>query len=113
MDGESVACGAVKLIAPGVGSLKRMWVADGVRGLGIGRRVLEALEAQARELGLTTLRLDTNQTLEEAIWLVPERRLSRSSRLQLRSLRPALVRKTLELSVARTSWQWSFEQHRI
>jgi DNA-binding MarR family transcriptional regulator/GNAT superfamily N-acetyltransferase len=69
VDGESVACGAVKAIAPGVGSLKRMWVSGTVRGLGIGRRMLEALEAQARELGLTTLRLETNRALREAIRL--------------------------------------------
>ena len=69
VDGEPVACGAVKSISPGVGSLKRMWVAEAVRGLGIGRRMLEALEAQARELGLTTLRLETNRTLPEAIRL--------------------------------------------
>ena len=69
MDGEAVACGAVKSISPGVGSLKRMWVADTVRGLGIGRRVLEALEAQARALEMTTLRLETNQSLQEAIRL--------------------------------------------
>jgi ribosomal protein S18 acetylase RimI-like enzyme len=69
VDGESVACGAVKTIAPGVGSLKRMWVADTVRGLGIGRRMLEALEAEARELGLTRLRLETNHALLEAIGL--------------------------------------------
>jgi ribosomal protein S18 acetylase RimI-like enzyme len=59
----------VKSTAPGVGSLKRMWVADLVRGLGIGRRMLDALEAQARELGLTTLRLETDRTLQEAIRL--------------------------------------------
>ena len=69
VDGEPVACGAVKPVSPGVGSLKRMWVADTVRGLGIGRRVLEALETQARELGMTTVRLETNQTLQEAIGL--------------------------------------------
>jgi DNA-binding MarR family transcriptional regulator/GNAT superfamily N-acetyltransferase len=69
VDGAPVACGAVKVIAPRVGSLKRMWVADTVRGLGIGRRVLEALETQARELGLKTLRLETNRTLKEAIRL--------------------------------------------
>jgi DNA-binding MarR family transcriptional regulator/GNAT superfamily N-acetyltransferase len=69
VDGESVACGAVKAMSPGVGSLKRMWVSGTVRGLGIGRRMLEALEAQARELGLTTLRLETNRTLKEAIRL--------------------------------------------
>jgi GNAT superfamily N-acetyltransferase len=67
--GESVACGAVKTISPGVGSLKRMWVADTARGLGIGRRMLNALETEARALGLTTLQLETNRTLHEAILL--------------------------------------------
>ena len=69
VDGRSVACGAVKWIGPGVGSLKRMWVSDSIRGLGIGRRMLEALEQQARTLGLRTLRLETNDTLREAIHL--------------------------------------------
>jgi DNA-binding MarR family transcriptional regulator len=69
VDGEPVACGAVKSIAPGVGYIKRMWVAGSVRGLGFGRRILGALEAQARELGLTTLCLETNRALVEAIRL--------------------------------------------
>jgi DNA-binding MarR family transcriptional regulator/GNAT superfamily N-acetyltransferase len=68
-DGEPVACGAVRTIAPAVGYLKRMWVSGGVRGLGLGRRLLEALEEQARELGMTTLRLETNDALQEAIGL--------------------------------------------
>jgi DNA-binding MarR family transcriptional regulator/GNAT superfamily N-acetyltransferase len=69
VDGEPVASGAVKTIAPGVGSLKRMWVAETVRGLGIGRRMLKALEAEARQLGVKTLRLETNHALQEAIGL--------------------------------------------
>ena len=69
VDGEPVACGAVKLISSGVGSLKRMWVAETVRGLGVGRRMLGALEDQARDLGVSTIRLETNGTLEEAIRL--------------------------------------------
>jgi DNA-binding MarR family transcriptional regulator len=69
VDGEPVACGALKTISPGIGSLKRMWVADSMRGLGVGRRVLGALEDQARELGFTTLRLETNRALTEAISL--------------------------------------------
>jgi DNA-binding MarR family transcriptional regulator/N-acetylglutamate synthase-like GNAT family acetyltransferase len=68
-DGEPLACGALKVIAPGIGSLKRMWVADPARGLGFGRRMLAALESEARELGLTTLRLETNRALTEAIRL--------------------------------------------
>ena len=69
VDGELVACGAVKTIAPGVGYLKRMWVAGPVRGLGFGRRMLIALESEARDLGMTELRLETNRTLVEAIQL--------------------------------------------
>jgi DNA-binding MarR family transcriptional regulator/GNAT superfamily N-acetyltransferase len=69
VDANPVACGAVKVISSRIGSLKRMWVADGARGMGIGRRMLQALEAQGRELGLTTLRLETNDALQEAIQL--------------------------------------------
>jgi DNA-binding MarR family transcriptional regulator len=69
IDGEVVAGGAVKRIARATGSIKRMWVSETVRGLGIGRRMLEALERQAGELGLTTVRLETNGALKEAIQL--------------------------------------------
>lgn len=68
-DGEPVACGAMKSIGPGVGSLKRMWVSHAVRGMGFGRRMLAALESEARELGVRTLRLETNRALTEAIRL--------------------------------------------
>jgi len=67
IDGEYVACGFIKTIAPRVGYLKRMWVARSVRGLGFGRRMLTALESQAKELGLSTVRLETNRSLVEAI----------------------------------------------
>jgi len=69
IDGETVAGGCVKTMAPRVGYLKRMWVAESARGLGLGRRMLEALEAETRALGLTTLRLETNKALHEAIAL--------------------------------------------
>ena len=69
IDGETVAGGSVKLTAPRIGWLKRMWVADAARGLGIGRRLLQALEREARALGATRIRLDTNKALKEAIAL--------------------------------------------
>jgi len=69
VDGEPVACGAVMTIGPAVGYLKRMWVADSLRGLGLGRRMLAALEDQARALGHTSVRLETNRALTEAIQL--------------------------------------------
>ena len=43
-----------------------MWTAPNARGLGIARRVLRRLEWQARESGLTRLRLETNRALTEA-----------------------------------------------
>ena len=43
-----------------------MWTAPNARGLGIARRVLRRLEAQAREAGLTRLGLETNRSLTEA-----------------------------------------------
>lgn len=67
--GEPVGCGALKVTSPGIGSLKRMWVSGAVRGLGVGRRMLDALEGEARSLGVTILRLETNRSLEEAIRL--------------------------------------------
>jgi len=66
-DGEPVACGGLHTIAPGVGELKRMWVHDDWRGAGLGSRLLRHLEDQARALGHTLLRLDTNKALTEAI----------------------------------------------
>ena len=69
VDGEPIGCGSVKVMAQHVGWVKRMWIAETARGLGVGRRMLEALERQAHDLGVTTLRLDTNKALEEAIAL--------------------------------------------
>jgi GNAT superfamily N-acetyltransferase len=67
LDREWVACGALKAVAPGVAYFKRMWVADGVRGRGIGRLLLSALEAHSVVLGFHTARLETNRALTEAI----------------------------------------------
>ena len=66
LDGEPVACGAVRTWSAGVAELKRMWVAREARGSGLGSRMLEALEREAAALGLGTVRLETNLALEEA-----------------------------------------------
>jgi ribosomal protein S18 acetylase RimI-like enzyme len=49
--------------------VKRMWVSTAARGLGLGRRILERLEDEARARGVRTLRLETNRSLAEAISL--------------------------------------------
>ena len=66
LDGRLVGCGAVKSIERGVGSIKRMWVSHEVRGVGVGRRLLLALEKEAAALGMGLLRLETNRSLHEA-----------------------------------------------
>ena len=67
--GEAVACGGVRTLEPGVGEIKRMYVAPAARGTGLGRRLLVALEDACRDLGHTRVRLDTNSALGEAIGL--------------------------------------------
>ena len=66
LHGEAVGCGMLRPLAPGIGEIKRMWVAPRVRGMGLSRRMLEWLEAMALGDGLTTVRLDTNRVLKEA-----------------------------------------------
>jgi DNA-binding MarR family transcriptional regulator len=64
---QPIGCGAIKHHRGGPAEIKRMWVAESARGLGIGRRLLGELEELARERGATTTRLDTNRALVEAI----------------------------------------------
>lgn len=64
-----IACGALKHFPGGATDIKRMWVAEPARGLGIGRRLLEELESRAAEHGSDTVRMETNATLTEAIAL--------------------------------------------
>jgi DNA-binding MarR family transcriptional regulator/GNAT superfamily N-acetyltransferase len=66
IDGRPVGCGALKRGDNATGEIKRMWTLRDARGRGVARSVLETLEASAREIGLTTLRLETNRTLTEA-----------------------------------------------
>jgi GNAT superfamily N-acetyltransferase len=69
---EAVGCGAVKFHESAPAEIKRMWVSPRARGLGVGRRILEALECYARDAGVTVLHLETNRALTEAIRLYRE-----------------------------------------
>jgi GNAT superfamily N-acetyltransferase len=68
-DDEPLGCGAVRRIGERSGELKRMYVRPAARGLGIGRALLAALEAEARALGLTRLLLETGTRQIEALKL--------------------------------------------
>jgi DNA-binding MarR family transcriptional regulator/GNAT superfamily N-acetyltransferase len=66
---KPIGSGALKFHDRAPAELKRMWVDESVRGLGVGRRLLRELEDQAARHGARTLRLETNKTLVEAISL--------------------------------------------
>jgi DNA-binding MarR family transcriptional regulator/GNAT superfamily N-acetyltransferase len=65
--GVAVGCGGLKGLGRPASEIKRLWVDDAVRGLGIGRRLLAELEARAAAAGARSVRLDTNRNLTEAI----------------------------------------------
>lgn len=67
--GDPIGCGALRFHDDAPAELKRMWVAETARGLGIGRRLLTDLEAHAAGHGARVIRLETNTTLVEAIGL--------------------------------------------
>ena len=66
LSGQPAGCGALKTLSPNVGEIMRMWVDRAHRGLGIGARILAALEEHAAPLGHHTVRLYTNRSLAEA-----------------------------------------------
>jgi DNA-binding MarR family transcriptional regulator/N-acetylglutamate synthase-like GNAT family acetyltransferase len=66
VDGVVAGCGALKRLDAATAEIKRMWTVPEMRGRGVAGRVLQALEAIAREAGVKTLRLETNRTLTEA-----------------------------------------------
>jgi DNA-binding MarR family transcriptional regulator/predicted GNAT family N-acyltransferase len=66
LSGQPAGCGALKTLSPNVGEIMRMWVDRAHRGLGIGARILDALEERAAALGQDAVRLYTNRSLAEA-----------------------------------------------
>jgi putative acetyltransferase len=67
--GAPVGCGALRRLDGETGELKRMYVSPTVRGMGLGRRLVRALEAEARALGLRRLVLETGTRQQAALAL--------------------------------------------
>ena len=75
LDGQPVVTGGWRRVGlarmgtSATGEIKRMYVADDARGLGLARTMLARLERIAREAGLEALILSTGQPQVEAIGL--------------------------------------------
>jgi DNA-binding MarR family transcriptional regulator/GNAT superfamily N-acetyltransferase len=67
--GDAVGCGGVKHHPGAPSEIKRMWVAESARGLGIARRLLAELERDAVRAGASVATIETSATLFEAIEL--------------------------------------------
>ena len=65
-DGALIGSAAVKRLPDGSAELKRLYVRPSARGTGLGKRLATAAVDRARELGYTTLRLDTLMKMEAA-----------------------------------------------
>jgi ribosomal protein S18 acetylase RimI-like enzyme len=64
---ETIGCGALDFLDDTTAEIKRMWISSQSRGIGLGKRLLAHLEAEARRAGRSRVVLDTNGSLTEAI----------------------------------------------
>ena len=66
-DPRVVACCGLQSLGPKIGEIKRMWVDGSLRGHGVGKALLAHVEELAAGLGHEIIRLDTNDSLVEAV----------------------------------------------
>ena len=68
-DGEALGCGGLWLKDRDYGEVKRVFVSPAARGLKLGRRIMERLEAEALAHGLRLMRLETGIHQPQALGL--------------------------------------------
>ncbi len=62
-----VGCGGLRMLDAGTAEIKRMYIDPSRRGQGLGRRLLAALEAEARGLRAKRIVLETGPRQPEAV----------------------------------------------
>ena len=68
-DGDVLGCIALKRLAPGVAEIKRLYVVQQGRGLGVGKTLVTAILIEAARLGYREIKLDTLPHMTQAIAL--------------------------------------------
>jgi ribosomal protein S18 acetylase RimI-like enzyme len=69
-DGEAIGCVALRAIEPeGCCEMKRLYVAPQGRGFGLGHALVAAILAEAAQIEYREMRLDTLDTMTEALAL--------------------------------------------
>jgi ribosomal protein S18 acetylase RimI-like enzyme len=68
-EGRPAGCVVWRRLGPDVAEVRNLWVGAEARGLGLGRRLLGAVETDAAAHGIAVMRLGTHRVLTEAIAL--------------------------------------------
>lgn len=66
VDGKRAGCIALRKISDSICEMKRLYVYDEYRGLGIGKKLILLIIEEARKLNYSFMRLDTLPTMKKA-----------------------------------------------